>query len=400
MQPTILIAEGNNSHRQLYTTQFDNNRYSLLFAGDGKEVLQTILSQHPDIVLFDSSLPDMPNTTVIEQIIAQFNDGFPYLPHVVVNSAEGAVRKMLERKEPLLSAGDSVRIETILHSNVSPDYEIARIITVPDKSSGAHLLALRDVIQDVLQSPRYVLVREVKELIHELGDSPENIQYRSQLESFLHEFLFLNIKFRVLRDMGLTARSENALFAYRTLVEEHMPTLRWHSRDTAEYSITLARMMGLESDEIDQLRYAGYYHDIGQLPAREFYSMSEVFSIDDKRRKFLPLHPRTGRILLEALGVTDTDLLALVESHHANYNGSGYPTTFFRDSIPMHGILRIAEMIDSVKRKKQHIPDDQRMPLEADSIAHIKQELHRYGGTFFNPDAANTALRYLDAYHA
>jgi len=392
MRPTVLIVEDSDSVRQVYASFLYNHGYEPLLAGDGREALEALSTRKPDLLLLDLYLPDMFGLDILEEVVRRFNEGSPYLPAVIVDTA---CQDQIGERMRSLSGDIGVRIEQVLGDDISVEYDLMKIVAaINRKGSPDQLQDLVGLVQKTIDLPQWKMVREVKALITGLDDSPEDARYRRQLESFIHDFLFMHIKFRTLAEERLTQGDEGAFFAYRTLVTRKMPSLCWHSRDTAEYAVRIGRLMGLGSDDIEILRYAGYFHDIGQLPAREFYSMSDVLPEDDRRRKFLPFHPQAGRILLEALGV-DRALLVPVESHHANYDGTGYPNGYSRDGIPLYGAIRVAEMMDSAKRRRQDAISVERSDFERPTIEHVMAELGKYRGILFNPQAADAAIAYL-----
>lgn len=78
----ILIADDELSIRKLYEREFDRQGYDVIVASDGKETLDKVREERPDLVILDVRMPGMDGMQAMSQIIEEKND----LP-VIINSA-------------------------------------------------------------------------------------------------------------------------------------------------------------------------------------------------------------------------------------------------------------------------------------------------------------------------
>ena len=67
---TILIADDNDSNRELVCVILQRLGYQVLEAGNGREAVERILEGHPDLALLDIHMPEMNGYEAIRAIRA------------------------------------------------------------------------------------------------------------------------------------------------------------------------------------------------------------------------------------------------------------------------------------------------------------------------------------------
>jgi two-component system alkaline phosphatase synthesis response regulator PhoP len=68
MKGTILIADDNPDSIMVLRTILESNGYTVLTAGDGREVLSTMKRQLPDAVLLDVMMPELSGIDVLKHM--------------------------------------------------------------------------------------------------------------------------------------------------------------------------------------------------------------------------------------------------------------------------------------------------------------------------------------------
>ncbi len=109
----------------------------------------------------------------------------------------------------------------------------------------------------------------------------------------------------------------------------------------------LAKRFDLPKEQIDKLKIAVLLYDIGNtmLP-KNLLNKTEPLSDEDKES--IKQHPiiAAREILKPISKVPDiTDIIPIIEKHHENWNGSGYPNHIAGDDIPIES--QIILIIDS-----------------------------------------------------
>ncbi len=97
---------------------------------------------------------------------------------------------------------------------------------------------------------------------------------------------------------------------------------------------SLAKRFDLSKEEIDNLKIAMLLYDIGNLliPKEIFKKTSPLTNEDIEHIKEHPII--AAREILTPISYVQ-DIIPIVESHHENWNGSGYPAKISKDEIPM-----------------------------------------------------------------
>jgi DNA-binding response OmpR family regulator len=68
--PLILIADDNETNRDILRTRLRSQGYELLEAGDGQEALSIAWQHHPDLILLDVMMPKIDGFSICKQIRA------------------------------------------------------------------------------------------------------------------------------------------------------------------------------------------------------------------------------------------------------------------------------------------------------------------------------------------
>lgn len=121
-----------------------------------------------------------------------------------------------------------------------------------------------------------------------------------------------------------------------------------HSDGSVKQKVLLATLLAkrfdLSKEDIDKLKVAILLYDIGNtmLP-KELLSKTEPLSEEEKLK--IMKHPLiAAREILKPISKI-TDIIPIIEKHHENWNGSGYPNKLAGNDIPIES--QIILIIDS-----------------------------------------------------
>ncbi len=79
---TILIVEDDNNQRLLYEQELKLEGYEVVTASDGKEALEKVQEQQPDLIIMDINMPRMDGIETMGKILGK-NKEIP----VIINTA-------------------------------------------------------------------------------------------------------------------------------------------------------------------------------------------------------------------------------------------------------------------------------------------------------------------------
>lgn len=115
-----------------------------------------------------------------------------------------------------------------------------------------------------------------------------------------------------------------------------------HSTRVAMRAVSVAKQLGLDSDEVARVRAAAKLHDIGALHAPSWASAS------DAERAEVAI---AGASLLEFTG--DRELIATIRHQHERFDGAGTPDGLIGAAIPLPArIIAVADAYDLAVREK------------------------------------------------
>jgi len=113
------------------------------------------------------------------------------------------------------------------------------------------------------------------------------------------------------------------------------PEAKGHIIRVARYSTAMARALGMNGKDFEQIWYGAYFHDIGKLS-------KEANFLNRKDR----IHPVAGAAMIEQVKMLE-HAAPIVRYHHEYYDGSGYPDGLSGEQIPLGArIIGLAEDYD------------------------------------------------------
>jgi DNA-binding response OmpR family regulator len=77
-QKVILLVEDDRSISEVYTDEFVDNGYKVIAAGDGKQAIELLEKESPNLLILDLKLPLMEGLEVIKEI-KQKNSSVPII---------------------------------------------------------------------------------------------------------------------------------------------------------------------------------------------------------------------------------------------------------------------------------------------------------------------------------
>jgi putative nucleotidyltransferase with HDIG domain len=164
------------------------------------------------------------------------------------------------------------------------------------------------------------------------------------------------------------------------------PYTAGHSLRVAEYSHVLALAMGLSEDDAETIRIAAQLHDIGKIGIPDSV-LQKPGPLSAEEYGLIKLHPQIGRKILEKVQRFDR-LLSVVELHHENHNGTGYPYGLAGQGVPIEArIVHVADSFDAMTTTRSYRP--------ALSLRAAINEIERNAGTQFDPVAAKAFLKLI-----
>jgi HD-GYP domain-containing protein (c-di-GMP phosphodiesterase class II) len=185
----------------------------------------------------------------------------------------------------------------------------------------------------------------------------------------------------------LKVRYMDTIEVLRLAVDAKDEYTRGHSDRVSYYASKIGKRMGLPQDELEKLRIAGVFHDIGKIgTADDILLKSQTLSSDEYEE--VKRHPIKGAMILSAVSMF-ADIVPIVRHHHEHMDGRGYPDGLKGDQIdPLSRIISVADAFDAMMSDRHY-----RRHLSLDET---RRQLIQGAGTQFDARVVGVMLEALD----
>jgi len=187
-----------------------------------------------------------------------------------------------------------------------------------------------------------------------------------------------------LKDSMLQLRQNlaSSIQAMSRTVESRDPYTASHQRRTTDIACDIARLLGLDKQQVDVIRMAGTIHDLGKI-AIPSAILSKPGKINQSEFSLIKQHPQTGFNILKGMNLgTVADI---VLQHHERMNGSGYPYGLRGDEILLEArVIGVADVIEAMASHRPYRP--------ALGIDQAFDELICNRGLFYDAEVVDAAV--------
>jgi len=126
-----------------------------------------------------------------------------------------------------------------------------------------------------------------------------------------------------------------------------------HSVKVCEYSVKLAKRIGLGEDQISRIMKASILHDIGKMGIPESILLKQDILTSDEYNTIMS-HPEIGCKLLSSIKGMG-DVIPMILYHHERVDGKGYPYGIDGERIPIGAkIISIADAYDAMTSNRPY----------------------------------------------
>ena len=159
-----------------------------------------------------------------------------------------------------------------------------------------------------------------------------------------------------------------------------------HSQRVSYYSYVLARALGSDEEEANNVRVVALLHDIGKIGVPDAI-LNKRGSLTDEEFEIMKTHSEVGaNILKDITYLPGLEIGALY--HHERYDGTGYPKGLKGDEIPyVAKVICIADAYDAMSSNRvyrKRLPEDK-----------ILEEFEKCKGLQFDPKMTDTFINLI-----
>ena len=156
-----------------------------------------------------------------------------------------------------------------------------------------------------------------------------------------------------------------------------------HSRRVSEYSCVIAEALNITGTDLEVIRVGALLHDIGKIGVMDSV-LRKPSKLTNDEMAMVQQHPSIGRRILEGVRGFQS-YLPIVELHHENWDGTGYPLHLSDAKVPLCArIVHVADAYDAMTSARSY-----RSALSHDTAM---RELKRYAGIQFDPEVVRALV--------
>lgn len=161
-----------------------------------------------------------------------------------------------------------------------------------------------------------------------------------------------------------------------------------HSTRLAEWGMRVARELGLEEAELQNLEVAALLHDIGKVGIPDSVLLKPE-RLDAEEYALMKKHSEYGWAVLRMLPGFERAALDILH-HHESFDGKGYPAGLKKTEIPV--VSRIVCVIDAFDAMVSSRPYRKGLPYQE-----AVRRLNEASGTQFDPTVVKSFLSFAES---
>ena len=156
-----------------------------------------------------------------------------------------------------------------------------------------------------------------------------------------------------------------------------------HSVRVSDYTVVIARRMGVEDPELTEIRRGALLHDVGKIGISDAV-LRKPGKLSPEEWIEMRKHPEIGYRILSGIKFLEKSL-PIVIAHQERYDGSGYPRGLKGEEIPLGA--RIFAVVDTLDAMTSDRPYRRALSYET-----ARQEIIRNSGIQFDPSVVEVFL--------
>jgi diguanylate cyclase (GGDEF)-like protein/PAS domain S-box-containing protein/putative nucleotidyltransferase with HDIG domain len=138
-----------------------------------------------------------------------------------------------------------------------------------------------------------------------------------------------------------------AIYSLAKSIELRDRRTREHCDRMVEYAEKMAQRVGMNEQEVDNVRRAAMLHDIGKLGISDAILLKPG-KLTPEEYEAVKKHPVIGADIISVAGFLK-DIVPLILGHHERYDGAGYPRGLRGEEIPLGArILAVVDVYEAL----------------------------------------------------
>jgi putative two-component system response regulator len=348
MKPNLLIVDDEQVIREVLTEKLTTAGYACSTAGNSAEALRKIETDHTfSLVLSDIDMPGQNGISLLKDIKTRN-------PEMDVVMVTGVV--------DVDTAIQSIRLG-------ASDY-----ITKPFNLEEVVL-----TVERTLEKRRLLRENHEYQLSLERKVEERTVEVRRKSEEVERLYRELKVAFEQIR-----ATYATTLEALMEALDTRDTETQGHSRRVSEYTVAIARAMGVAEPELTQMRWGALLHDVGKIGVPDAI-LRKPGPLTPQEWIEMRKHPELGRRILSGVKFLE-GAVPIVYCHQERFDGSGYPRGLKGEGIPLGA--RIFAVVDTLDAMTMNRPYRKALQYEQ-----ARDEVIKFSGVQFDPRVVDVFIK-------
>ncbi|MDL1909409.1 response regulator [Chloroflexi bacterium CFX6] len=326
IQSTILIVDDEPSNRETLVSILEPEGYRLVLAEDGRRALEQAKAIQPDVILLDVMMPGLNGFEVCRLVRAE--DNLAEVPVIFLTA--------LDDRQSLLEGLNSGADDFIT------------------KPFNRHELRAR--LKSITRLDRYHKLLEERQRLQEA--------HRNLLDAY-----------------------DETIEGWSRAMDLRDRETEGHTRRVTQMTLELAKMIGIESEQLTHIRRGALLHDMGKLGIPDSILLKPT-SLDPDEWELMRQHPQLAYDMLYPIEYL-RPALDIPYCHHEKWDGAGYPRGLKGTEIPLAArLFAVVDVWDALTSDRPYRP----AWSAEETLAYIREQ----SGKHFDPEIAELFLRTMD----
>lgn len=330
--PRILIVDDDAAVRDVIAVLLREEGYECLEAINADQGLELARAEQPPLVISDMKMPGKDGLWLLDQI-----------------------------REEL------------------PDTWVIMLTGYGDTESAVECLR-RGAVDYLLKPPKLTdLIRALERALAKRRVELARQRYQQKLENKVRD---RTAELRhALRNIADTY--EKTLLALVSALDAREHETSDHSLRVVQYTLAVARQMGIEGKELDEIGRGALLHDIGKIGVPDAVLLKPG-KLTPAEWQEMRKHPDIGYQMIQAIPFLAVPA-EIVLSHQERWDGQGYPRKLKGEEIPLGArIFAVADTLDAMTSDRPY--------RRGTTFANAFAEIERCSGTQFDPRVVEAFL--------
>lgn len=160
-----------------------------------------------------------------------------------------------------------------------------------------------------------------------------------------------------------------------------------HSQNVSKLAVEFGKKLKLPSQDLENLRLAGLFHDIGKIGIPDSILLKQG-KLTDEEYETMKLHPIMGANIFSLSEVFKT-ISPIIIAHHERIDGKGYPNKLSGNDIPhLAKILSICDSFDAMVSRRSY--------KETKTLSFAIEQIKECSGTQFDEELAKSFIDFFE----